>query len=383
MPGQPLVVGELEPLLTLIVDVGEAEQLAGDLPRRVVAAVLAREINAGNAERLDPRRLRRLALARDVEEVAVEIARDAPQQLLAVDAERRRQPRDLTARARDLLRVDPDRVDRRADGERLAVAIGDGAAMRRDVDHAREARIALLRQECVLDELQVDRAAEQRRRGEREQPHQEVRPPAERARRRMPCVARLHGWTITMSFGAGIAHVQLLARDALDEGVRGPGTLLELQLPPLDVQVVALRAQLLELRRTAAARGTCSRPRPPRTAAPRPKEPRPQAPVSWQRQPHATLSATRSSALRARGLRATSSLPGRSLRPISLRRGVQLRRHDRQRRERRIELRLALHEALDQAILERMEADDREASAERERIDGARRAPSRAARAHR
>src|SRR6185312_8336218 len=144
-PGQPLVVCQLESRLTLIVDVGEADQLPGDFARRIITAVLAREIHTGDVERLDPVRLRGLALAGDIKEVAVEIARDAAQQLLGADAERTREPRDLTARARDLLRVDPDRVDGRAHRERLAVAVGDGSAVRRDVDDAREAGITLLR----------------------------------------------------------------------------------------------------------------------------------------------------------------------------------------------------------------------------------------------
>src|SRR5581483_3618774 len=110
-------------------DVGKADQLASDLPRGVITAVFTRQIYAGNVERLDLRRLRRLALARDIEEITVEIARDAPQQLLRVDAERPREARDLTARARDLLRVDPDGIDGRAHGERLAESIGDGAAV--------------------------------------------------------------------------------------------------------------------------------------------------------------------------------------------------------------------------------------------------------------
>jgi hypothetical protein len=42
-------------------------------------------------------------------------------------------------------------------------------------------------------------------------------------------------------------HAQLGARDALDEGMRRPGTLLELQLPPLDVEVVAAGVQALKL----------------------------------------------------------------------------------------------------------------------------------------
>src|SRR6185437_15400650 len=117
---------------------------------------------------------------------------DASQELLSVDAESSRQKRNLTARARDLLRVHPDRVDRRAHGQRLAVAIGDRATMRRNVDDAREAGIALLREKRVFEELQIDGAAEERARREHEQPDEKMRPPAERAGCRMTCVARPH-----------------------------------------------------------------------------------------------------------------------------------------------------------------------------------------------
>src|SRR6185312_3208155 len=110
-------------------------------------------IHAGNIEPLDPRRFRRLALPRHVEEVTVQIARDTPQQRLAIDPERRREPRNLTGLVGDLLRVHPDRIDRRAHGERLAIAVGYRAAMRGDVDDAGEAGVALLRQEGVLEEL--------------------------------------------------------------------------------------------------------------------------------------------------------------------------------------------------------------------------------------
>src|SRR5205807_1351013 len=42
-------------------------------------------------------------------------------------------------------------------------------------------------------------------------------------------------------------HMEPRARDALDESVGGPCALLELQLPPLDLQIVAPRVQSLEL----------------------------------------------------------------------------------------------------------------------------------------
>ena len=58
-------------------------------------------------------------------------------------AEHAGQPRQLLEVARQFLRIDPHRIHRRADRERLAVAVGDIAAVRDDGGHAREARIAL------------------------------------------------------------------------------------------------------------------------------------------------------------------------------------------------------------------------------------------------
>ncbi len=133
----------------------------------------------------------------------------------------------------------------------------------------------------MIDELQVDRAAERARSAA-----SPSSPTSRCARQRndrgaeSTCVACLHGCTITMSFGGGMRHVQLLARDTLDEGVSGPGTLLELQLAPFDVQVVALRAQLLELNEQLARAVLAVDRARGRQQAPRPKAPRLRFPVS-------------------------------------------------------------------------------------------------------
>src|SRR5262249_33753994 len=195
-----------ESLLAGVVDVGEAEQVPAHLARGVVAAILARGVDARDPERLDLGRLGRLAAAREIEELAVEIAGDAPRQLLAVERERARQARDLLVGERELARIHPDRIDRRADRERLAVAVGDGAAVGGDLQHAREARVALAREETVIDQLQVHRAPQERRAGERQQAEQDPGAPAERARRRIaPEGSRLHGVTTSMFCGGGIA----------------------------------------------------------------------------------------------------------------------------------------------------------------------------------
>ena len=205
LAGQPVVEGELEALLAGIVDIGEAQQVTGHLAGGVVAAVLARGVHPGNPQRLDLLGLGRLAVPGDVEELAVEIARDAPRQLLAVELERRGQARNLVRRQRQLARVHPDRVHRGAHGQRLAVAVGHRAAVRGDVQHAREARVTLLRQEAVVHQLQVHRPVHQAECAAGQQPEQQVRPPAETTGRVLAWAAGPHGAMISISFGGGIA----------------------------------------------------------------------------------------------------------------------------------------------------------------------------------
>ena len=89
--------------------------------------------------------------------------------------------------------------------ERLAVAVGDGAAVRGNLEHAREARIALAGEEAVIDQLQVDRAPGEPERARRERGQEQRCAPAERARVEVACTARFHGAMISMSFGGGIA----------------------------------------------------------------------------------------------------------------------------------------------------------------------------------
>src|SRR6185369_9138469 len=51
--GEPVVEGELETFLPLVVDTGESDDVTRDLASRVITAVLAHQIDAGNSERLD------------------------------------------------------------------------------------------------------------------------------------------------------------------------------------------------------------------------------------------------------------------------------------------------------------------------------------------
>ena len=236
-----MIEGELEPLLAGVVHVGEAEQVAGDLPGGVVAAVLARGVHARDAERLDLRGLGRLAVPGEIEELAVEVARDAARELLAVESERLGEARNLIRGGGQLGRVHPDRVHRRGDRQRLPVAVGDGAAVRDDLQHAREARVALLGEEAVIDELQVHGPVDECE-GAGSQQAEQQRAPASGT---SPVRPRVHcglSWAHDLDLlRRRQRHVQLRARDPLNEGMGGPGALFQLQLTPFDFQVVPAR----------------------------------------------------------------------------------------------------------------------------------------------
>ena len=112
--------------------------------------------------------------------------------------------------------------------------------MRCDDRNAREAASPFLGEETVIDELQIDRAPHESERAANEQPDEQVRPPPERGRGVV--VRYVPSWSDDLDLlGRRHRHVQLGAGDALDKRMRGPRALLELQLSPLDLEVVALR----------------------------------------------------------------------------------------------------------------------------------------------
>ena len=155
--GEPVVVDELETFLTLVVHAREADHVACHLTGRIVAAIFARQMYPGDVERANLGRVGRLHMPRDVQELSLQIRRDALLELLGVAFKSAGQIGNLIGAESQFFGVDPYRVDRRADRERLTHAIGDAAAMRHDRSHTRETFIALAAQEIILDQLQSHR----------------------------------------------------------------------------------------------------------------------------------------------------------------------------------------------------------------------------------
>ncbi len=90
-----------------------------------------------------------------IDEVADEVARDLARERVLVLTRGLGELADAVQRVIELARIGDDRVDRRADGEWLAVAIRERAAMRRDLDGAQMAVVRLRREKLLVDELQV------------------------------------------------------------------------------------------------------------------------------------------------------------------------------------------------------------------------------------
>ena len=264
---EPVIERELEALLAFIVDAGEADDVTRDFARRVVTAVLAHQVHARDLELADFLRLGGLHVARQIEKFPIEVRGHALRELVLVTLQRLRQPRQLIARERELFRIHPHRIDGRRYRERFSVAISNSAASRRDLGDAREARIALAGEKLVILELQLDRAIHEAQCATHQQREHEVRAPAKAAwivtrstRVAFAAPARftafsgpdfhgrgLHGDTSSMSLGGGMPILSLVPATFSTKACGRPGTLLELQLAPFDLQVVALDVEPLEL----------------------------------------------------------------------------------------------------------------------------------------
>jgi hypothetical protein len=157
-------------------------------------------------------------VARDIEELAIEVAGHALLEPLAVEVQRARQLHDPLARLGEFRRVDPHGLDRRADCERLAVAVEDRAAVGDDRGGARVAHVRLLGDECLVEHLQLHGAREERERRGHDQDCQEARAPAELRRVEFDfAVAPPHWATISTSagFGNSIARLSAATRSTI------------------------------------------------------------------------------------------------------------------------------------------------------------------------
>ena len=175
LAGEPVVVSKLQAFLSLVVDVGEAEQVADDFAGRVVASIFALQVHAGHVQGLHLRRRSGTHVPPQIEKGAIRAACDPAQQIALVDLQRVRQRGEIGAGVGQLARIRPHGIHRRAHCQRLAVAIGDRAAMRGDLFDAKMTRLALLGEKSFVEDLQMHgarrQADERQRKGREHQAH--------------------------------------------------------------------------------------------------------------------------------------------------------------------------------------------------------------------
>ena len=197
--GEPVFVGQLDAFTALVVDVGKADHVSRHFTGRVETTKFLDGIHPGNLQIGN-----RLALlwrepAHQVHELAFAVQLDALSQRGRLYAQRGGQLRPALFGAQQFLGIGPQGGHGSGDGQRLAIAIGDEAAMRRNRDMPQAACITLILEKLLIEHVQVDDPpADRRDHGREQRQHQAEAPGIECA------VETAHGATICTSAGSGM-----------------------------------------------------------------------------------------------------------------------------------------------------------------------------------
>ena len=127
---QPVIEGEFETLLPVVVDIRESDEMPGHLAGGIIPAVFTKRVHARQPKCDDPLGSVRAEVPLQIQEFLVHAARNTPHQLVGIDLQHPRQLRNAIDRGREFLRVGPYAVHGSADRERLAVAIRNRSAVR-------------------------------------------------------------------------------------------------------------------------------------------------------------------------------------------------------------------------------------------------------------
>ena len=122
-------MGEFDALLADVVHAGVAEHVAGNLAQRIVTAVFALQRHTRHLERHDACDHVRRGMTLEVHELAGFVFRQQLREFARVHAEHSGQFRQPLPGLDQRRRMRPDRIHRRADRQRRAVAIENHAAV--------------------------------------------------------------------------------------------------------------------------------------------------------------------------------------------------------------------------------------------------------------
>ncbi len=161
LTGQPVIECEFQAFLPGIVDIGEADEVPGDLTGRVVSPVLPLNIDARQLQREHVCGLLRSDMAFEVQELLIHASRDASHQQLRVEPENFRKTGHAIDGRGKLSRIRPDTVDGRADRQWFSVPVGDRAAVCRDLLGSQMPRVGFAIEKIFIDDLQENGPSEE------------------------------------------------------------------------------------------------------------------------------------------------------------------------------------------------------------------------------
>ena len=126
-----------------------------DLTRRVIATILALNVYAGQFQRHHLSRFARTQAAAQVDEILVHAESDLANQRLLIFPQCASELWNLVFGKYQFLGVRPNAVDRRTDRQRLAVAVGNRAAMGGNGFRSQVPAVSFLCQKLGIEYLQV------------------------------------------------------------------------------------------------------------------------------------------------------------------------------------------------------------------------------------
>ena len=167
--GQPVVVGQFQTFLTVIIDIGKTKHVRGHLAGRIEAAKFALAIDARNAQIKHGLCGFRRHLATQKQKLAVGALLKALLQFFGIGTQCLCQLRNPVFVLEYFRRVGPDRHHRRGYRQRLAVAIENRPTRNRNRHLAQKSCITLTLIELLADHLQIESTGHQPKRRKPEQ----------------------------------------------------------------------------------------------------------------------------------------------------------------------------------------------------------------------
>ena len=194
LSNQPVLVGQLQPFLTKIVNIGEADNLCRHFTSRVITPVLALQINTRQLQCSNLLSQCRINMTLQVNKFPVSTARQHLLHLAGIELQQSSQLGNPLLLTTQLLRINPYRFDLCTDSQRFTVAVLNYPAVRRQCDNTQMARLTLRQQKLFIEHLQANSTPYQRYSS---QPH------AQKDKRAAspavcPVAVVIHGFTITM-----------------------------------------------------------------------------------------------------------------------------------------------------------------------------------------